>query len=365
MRVVLTGGGTGGHIYPALALARVIQAREPRTEFLYIGTEKGLESRLVPEAGLPFKTIQIQGLKRSLSWHNVKTAYYMWESVRRTQQLLKDFQPNVVVGTGGYVCGPVLYAASRLGLPSVIHEQNSIAGLTNRFLSRFVDRICVCFPESQASFGRFQNKVVFTGNPRAQEVAREEETVDLTRYGFDPEKKTVLIFGGSRGAQKINETLLELLPDFATKPYQVLLATGNRYYEEFKIAYPGLDEYDNIRAVAYIPDMPAHFKTVDLVVCRSGATTLTELEALGTPSILIPSPNVTANHQEKNAQSLVNHGAAEMLIEADLTAKALLERIDYIMTDDAYRQELAQASQALGVPDAGDRIYQEIRQLIA
>lgn len=364
MRVVLSGGGTGGHIYPALSLKDNILRHYPDAEFLYIGTEKGLESKIVPAAGIDFETIQIQGLRRSLSLENFKTIYYLISSSTKAKRLIRDFKPDVVIGTGGYVCAPVLYAASRLNIPTIIHEQNSIAGVTNKFLSRFVDKICICFESVKPDFKKYAEKVVFTGNPRAQEVAGINEKADLTQYQLQPNKPTVLIFGGSRGAKKINETVIEAIPHFLQRHYQVLIATGNDYFNEFQTAFPEMAEWSNVSIVAYINNMPELFNTIDLVVCRSGATTLTELQAIGTASILIPSPNVTNNHQQHNAESLTVNGAAEMILEADLTLEHFLTSVDELMGNNERREKMAKAAQKMGVPDASDRIMRVIESLI-
>lgn len=363
MRILLSGGGTGGHIYPALALRKQILAKYPDAEFLYIGTEKGLESKIVPAEGVDFKTIHIQGLKRSLSIDNAKTVYYMLDSIRKSKQMIKAFNPDVAIGTGGYVCAPVLYAASRLGVPSIIHEQNSVAGVTNKFLSRFMEKIAICFEDVRDDFGKYSDKVIFTGNPRAQEVANITEKSDLTAYGLKNDKPTVLIFGGSRGALRINETVKEAIPEFVKKDYQVLIASGDTYYQEFQETFSDFNEWDNVQIVSYIDNMPELFNTIDLVVCRSGATTMTELTALGTPSILIPSPNVTANHQEMNARSLVNHNGAKMILENDLTLTEFLSQIDQLMENDEDRAEIAQNALSQGVPDAGDRLIQLIQDV--
>ncbi|MER2061365.1 MAG: undecaprenyldiphospho-muramoylpentapeptide beta-N-acetylglucosaminyltransferase [Aerococcus urinaeequi] len=364
MRILLSGGGTGGHIYPALALRKQILAQYPDAEFLYVGTEGGLESKIVPNEGVNFKTIQIQGIKRSLSLDNARTVYYMFDSIRKAKQIVRDFNPDVAIGTGGYVCAPVLFAAARTGVPSIIHEQNSVAGMTNKFLAPFMARIAICFEDVAKDFKRYANKVVFTGNPRAQEVASITDKADLTANGLENGKPTVLIFGGSRGALRINETVKEAIPSFIEKDYQVLIASGDTYYEEFKEAFADFNEWDNVQIVSYIDNMPALFNTIDLVVCRSGATTMTELTALGTPSILIPSPNVTANHQEMNARSLVKHDGARMILENDLNVNGLLDEIDGLMADKNERARIAANALNQGVPDAGDRLIKIIESLV-
>lgn len=365
MRVVLSGGGTGGHIYPALALRKELLKHYPDAEFLYVGTAKGLESRIVPSQNIPFKTIHIQGLKRSFSLENLKTVTYMLESIRVSKRYLKGFQPDIVIGTGGYVCAPVLYAAARLGIPTVIHEQNSVAGITNKFLSRYVDKICICYEEVKESFSKkAQRKIVFTGNPRAQEVAERTEKPDLTEFGLRNDRPTLLIFGGSRGAQRINQVVEEMLPELKDQPYQTLIATGEIYYKELMARYPDIQQMDKVKVVSYIHNMPSLLRKVDLVVCRSGATTLTELTAVGTPSILIPSPNVTNNHQQHNAESLAKRDAAIMILEENLSAHRLLTTIDDLMSNPGKCIEMSHQSKKMSVPDASDRIISVIEKLI-
>lgn len=364
MRILLSGGGTGGHIYPALALRKQILAQYPDAEFLYVGTEGGLEANIVPNEGVDFKTIKIQGIKRSFSLDNARTVYYMFDSIRKAKQIVREFNPDIAIGTGGYVCAPVLYAAARMGVPSVIHEQNSVAGMTNKFLAPFMAKIAICFEDARNDFKRYANKVVFTGNPRAQEVASISDKADLTAYGLVNDKPTVLIFGGSRGALRINETVKEAIPSFVEKNYQVLIASGDTYYQEFKEAFADFNDWENVQIVSYIHNMPALFNTIDLVVCRSGATTMTELTALGTPSILIPSPNVTANHQEMNARSLVKHDGARMILENDLDVNGLLAEIDGLMADKNERNRIANNALNQGVPDAGDRLIKIIEDLV-
>ncbi|MCY3055496.1 undecaprenyldiphospho-muramoylpentapeptide beta-N-acetylglucosaminyltransferase [Aerococcus sp. CDC-944-U94] len=364
MRIVLSGGGTGGHIYPALALRKEILKQYPQAEFLYIGTEMGLEGKIVPNLGIDFQTIRVQGLKRSLSFDNVRTLAYMVKSIHQCKKYLKAFQPDVVIGTGGYVCAPVLYQAAKMNIPTIIHEQNSVAGVTNKFLSRYVDKICICYPEVKQDFKHHKNKVVFTGNPRAQELAGDSSQVDLESFQLDNDLPTVLIFGGSRGAQRINEVVLDMVGELQHRSYQSIIATGDIYYEDWQARFPNMENFSNVSILPYINNMPELMRKVDLVVCRSGATTLTELTAVGTPSILIPSPNVTNNHQQHNAESLVNNQAAKMILEKDLSPKRLLQTIDELMTNPGKRIQMSHQAKNLGVPDASDRIIQVIKDLL-
>lgn len=360
MKILLTGGGTGGHIYPALALMRRMQETHPDAEFLYVGTHNGLENRIVPENGVPFQAIKIQGFKRSLSMYNFKTLYLFFKAIRESKNIIHSFKPDVVIGTGGYVCGPVVFAASRMGVPSVIHEQNSVAGLTNRFLARYVQKIAICFEEAKEQFGKHANKVVYTGNPRAQEVAGIKPGDSLIDYGLSPQKPTVLLFSGSRGAAKINEAIAEAAPTFLKKDYQVLAVTGESYFKEMciKIGEENILKSTNFKMVPYISALPQVFADVSFAVCRSGATTLSEVTAIGLPTILIPSPNVTEDHQTKNAMSLVHKGAAKIIPETELTGRKLVEEIDSLMTNKKEKENMAAAAKKAGVPNAADRVIQ-------
>lgn len=368
-RIVLSGGGTGGHIYPALALYREIQAKYPNIECLYIGTEKGLEASIVPKVGLNFKSINIQGLKRSLSPENFKAIWLMLTSTQKAKKLLADFKPDVVIGTGGYVCAPVLYAASSMKIPSIIHEQNSVAGITNKFLSRSVDIIATCFPEVEKDFAKYPSKIRYTGNPRGQEVIQTAVNPAILeeQFGLNSNLPTVLVFGGSRGAPAINEAALDAIEQWVDQDYQVIIATGNSHYEDYlkAIADKQVTLPKTIKVVPYIDDMPAVFQAIDLVICRSGATTLTELTALGLPSILVPSPFVTNNHQEANALSLVNNGAAVMIKQADLNGASLFASVDAMIKNDASLSTMKQAALELGIVDASNRLISEIEMLIS
>ncbi|PLR97376.1 undecaprenyldiphospho-muramoylpentapeptide beta-N-acetylglucosaminyltransferase [Bacillus sp. T33-2] len=362
MRIAVSGGGTGGHIYPALALIREIQKKEQDVEFLYIGTEKGLESKLVPIENIPFKSIHITGFKRKLSFENVKTVLRFLKGVRDSKRLLKEFKPDVVIGTGGYVCGPVVYAASRLGIPSVIHEQNSVPGLTNKFLSRYADRIAVCFEEAKEFFPA--EKTVLTGNPRASEVIGQDGIRGRLSAGLKMKMPAVLIFGGSRGAKPINEAVLKSLTELGSKPYQVLYVTGDVHYEEIRKEVELVGNPENVIIKPFIHNMPEVLAGIDLVVARAGATTLAELTSLGIPSILIPSPYVTNNHQEKNARALSDYGAAELLLEKDLTGPRLIEHIDQILTDSLKLAEMKNGARQLGIPDAAKRLYKLMKDIV-
>lgn len=349
MRVIISGGGTGGHIYPALALLDTLKARHDDLEVLYIGTETGLESDLVPRAGIPFKSIRIAGLKRSLSLENVKTGYWFLKSVRQLRKEMKAFRPDVVIGTGGFVSGPVVFTAQQLGIPTILHEQNSIPGLTNKFLSKKADRVALSFAGSESQFPGANVRVI--GNPRGSEVLQTvaDPTQIRATYGID-ERPIIVIYGGSRGAEAINRAVLEAIPELSQQPVNVLYVTGNVHYEAVVAeAKPA----ENVHILPYVYDMPALLACATLVVSRAGASTISELTALGLPSILIPSPYVTADHQTKNASALVESGAAVLIREADLTGKTLVEKIQHVLENE---QQMAEASKRLGFPQAAESL---------
>lgn len=365
MRVVVSGGGTGGHIYPALAFMRYLEKQED-VEYLYIGTKRGLESKIVPQAGYAFESIKIEGLKRSLSLENLKTAYYMVTSVIKARKILKEFKPDVVIGTGGYVCAPVLFAASLLKIPTIIHEQNSVAGVTNKFLAKWVNKIAICFDDVKKDFASYSEKVVLTGNPRGQEVVEIKKNPEyLDSIGVQTDLPIVVIFGGSRGSERMNEVFVEALKGFADKNYHVIMITGEVHYDKINNQITNLEKsLPNVSVFPYIKDMPQLFQNVDLVVCRSGATTLTELTALGLASILIPSPYVTNNHQEANARSLVDQGAASMILEKELNAQTMLAEIDHILLDSHKKEAMATSAKKMGITDASSRLTSMIHEML-
>jgi UDP-N-acetylglucosamine--N-acetylmuramyl-(pentapeptide) pyrophosphoryl-undecaprenol N-acetylglucosamine transferase len=362
MRIVVSGGGTGGHIYPALALIREIQKETKDAEFLYIGTKNGLESTIVPRENIPFKSIHITGFKRKLSLDNIKTVLRFLKGVRDSKKMLKEFRPDIVIGTGGYVCGPVVYAASKMGVPTIIHEQNSVPGLTNKFLSRYVNKIAVCFDEAKEYFP--EDKVVFTGNPRASEVIGKDGIRGRLSAGLSTTMPAVLIFGGSRGARPINDAVVKALSELGEKPYQVLYITGDVHFEDVKNEVELVGNPKNVIIKPFIHNMPEVLSGMDLVVSRAGASTLAEITSLGIPSILVPSPYVTNNHQEKNARSLSDHGAAELLLEKELNNNSLVQHIDRILLNEEIRDEMKIKAKKLGVPDSANRLFELMKQLV-
>lgn len=361
LKILVSGGGTGGHIYPALAFINEVKKHNPEAEFLYIGTEKGLESKIVTRENIPFQSIDISGFRRKLSFENIKTIKRFISGTKKSKRIIKSFKPDIVIGTGGYVCGPVVYAASKLNIPTIIHEQNSVPGLTNKFLSRYVDKIAICFEDAKEYFPK--KKVVLTGNPRASEVLSQSMENGKESLGLNPEKKVVLIVGGSRGAKPINDAFLQVLKDAEQRDYQFLYVTGDAHYDAVHHEFQKQGSPSNVYLKPFIHNMPEVLFDMDLIVARAGATTLAEITALGLPSILIPSPYVTNNHQEKNARALEKNGAAVVCLEKDMTGNVMIKEIDDILLSPSKLDRMKHASKSLGIPDAAMRLYKEVGKI--
>ena len=346
MKIIVSGGGTGGHIYPALTLIRTLQQKVDKLEVLYVGTHAGLEADIIPKEGITFATVDLQGFKRSLSPENLLRAARAIKGVGKAMGIVRKFQPDVVVGTGGYVCGPVLMAASLLGIPSLIQEQNVIPGITNKILSKFVNKIATGYQEANGAFPA--NKVVFTGNPIRQEVMAQRQEADYEAFALHPGTTTILVSGGSRDVQ-------------------ILHATGKGEYEDIisRISAAGLDlqQADNIKVKPYLYNMPQAMAIADLAIFRAGATGLAELTAKGIPAILVPYPYAAENHQEHNARAVEKAGAARVILNKDLTAQGLIQAIDELIGKPEKLQAMAKASAKLGRPEAADTISELIIEL--
>ncbi|MDI3256145.1 MAG: undecaprenyldiphospho-muramoylpentapeptide beta-N-acetylglucosaminyltransferase [Kyrpidia sp.] len=359
MRVLLTGGGTGGHIYPALALARHLRRTVQGVELLYVGTATGMERDLVPRAGIPFRTIEVRGLPRRPGLRQVRALWRAWRSLAEARQILRRFRPDVVVGTGGYVCGPVVYVAYRMRIPTLIHEQNVIPGLTNRLLARLVDVVAVSFPDT--TFFSKAKRVVITGNPRASELVDVDPArigALRTEYGLRSDRPAVVIVSGSRGAPPINRAAAGLLSRLRRAPFQLVWVTGRVHYDAVRSQIRqmfGSGELPGLTVMPFCDDMPALLQLAACAVCRAGASTVAELTAAGTPAILIPSPYVAGRHQERNAQWLAERGAAIVIPEEELTPDILYHKIIHILENDASK-EMRRRSRELGLTDAAQTL---------
>lgn len=366
MRVLLTGGGTAGHINPAIAIANYIKEKESNSEFLFVGTQRGLEKNLVPKCGYKIKFIEVMGLRRSLTLENLKVFANYIKSINDAKRIIKEFKPDIVVGTGGYVCAPVVKAAAALKIPTIIHEQNVFPGLAIKMLSKKADITAISFPETCDMMKA--KRMVLTGNPLRPNLF-EKHDIDVLRaqYGFD-EKPIVLMFGGSLGAEKLNEALVEMICKNKVEGFNLIASTGERYYEEVqkKFAQEGIDteKIKNIKVMPYIYNMEEIFFAADVVVGRAGAITVSEITALGKAAVLIPSPYVAHNHQEYNARYLEKNGAAKVVLENETTGEKIANEINSILLDKAVLDKMKKDSEKIGIADACEKIYTCIKELI-
>lgn len=369
MKVVLTGGGTAGHVNPALSIAQIILKDQPDCEIAFIGTQKGLEGKLVPKAGYPFYEIEVLGLKRSLSPQNVKVLYKAWTAYRDCKKLLKQYKPDAVIGTGGYVSWPVCRAAAALKIPTFLHESNAEPGFAVKMLKNQADVIWVNFDDTRKYLTGAKAEIVRAGMPINSGFG------DLTpadaRRAVDPEgkyRKIILSFGGSLGAKKLNDAMLGVMSGYMKEHPEILLihAAGARHYDEMKQAFDkaGLSGSTNIRLSEYIYDMPTQMRAADLVICRSGASTLSELAAISKASILIPSPNVTNNQQYKNAALLADKGAALLIEDSSLTSEALAEKVDRLLSDEEALRKMQKAAGEFAVRDTEEIIIKTLKSLV-
>ena len=364
MKVLLAGGGTAGHINPAIAIANTVKARDKSAEIAFIGTKKGMENTLVTKAGYPIHHIEMRGLRRSLSLSNIKTAYYYFTAPIKAKKLLLDYQPDVVIGTGGYLSWPLLHAAAKLGIPTAVHESNAIPGKAVKMLEQDVDRIYINFPTTEQYFTE-TDKILCVGNPliTVPDTKTEEDLFKKLDIPANT-KKVLLSFGGSLGAQRVNEEVLALMRDYTAHHPDIfhVHATGKIEYEDAMAMAKeyGIDDKPNIRLVEYIYDMPLWEKAADAVICRAGAMTIAEMALLGKACILIPSPNVANNHQYENAKRLADAGAAIMHEEKNLTPEALIASVQSILENEETAASLRESVKAFAKPNAAEDIYKDL-----
>ena len=343
MRVIIGAGGTGGHLYPALALVEYIKEKEPDSEFLFVGTKDRLEAQVVPSKGYNYVGLNVHGLVGNPIKKAIAATVFV-KSIFTAKKVVKKFKPDIVIGFGGYPSASVVEAAYRLGYKTMIHEQNSIIGLTNKILIKHVDKIVCCYDRAYQNFPK--EKTYRLGNPRASVITSIKPKEIFSKYGLDKHKPLVTIVIGSLGSKSVNEKLLESLRDFEKKDYQVLYVTGKNYYEEMKNKAGKLNH--NVKLVPYIDDMPSLLKNTTLIVSRAGASTMAEISAIGVPSILIPSPYVASNHQEYNARELSDRNGALMILEKDLNSKDFVDKVDYVINNQIVQESLRKNALALG-----------------
>ena len=372
MRVIFTCGGTAGHVNPALALAGLIQERQEGAEVLFVGANRGIERRLIETAGYPFRAVEVSSFHRSMKpkeiKHNLISLKNLLTAPHEAKKILKSFRPDLVVGTGGYASYPMVKAASAAGVPTAVHESNAIPGLTTRLLEPYADVIMVGFEDCRKNY-RHPDKVKVTGTPVRGDFFSCTKAQAKERLGMDDGKPLVVSFWGSLGASEMNREMVDFIArEIRANKFHHVHGAGVYGYqailEGLKTQGIDLDRYLMVEVREYIYDMALLMRGADLVICRAGASTISELTALGVPAIIVPSPNVTNHHQEKNAQVLADHGAALMILEPDCSGERLFRETEAILADGKRREEMSRNMAALGAPDAGNRIYETVMGLL-
>lgn len=356
-KVIVSGGGTGGHIYPAIAIAKEIQRRYPDTQFLFVGAQDRMEMEKVPQAGFEIEGLWIAGVQRKLTWENVKFPLKLLSSLWKSGKILKKFKPDVVIGTGGFASGPLLKRATEKGIPALIQEQNSYAGITNKLLSKNVQKICVAYDEMDRFFPPL--KIVKTGNPVRADLLdiASKRAAAFAKYELSPNAKVLLILGGSLGARAINQLIKKELPFFKKMGIQVLWQTGKLYFEQYKHL-----EDEGVHIMSYIDQMDMAYAAADIIVSRAGASSVSELCIVGKATIFIPSPNVAEDHQTKNAQAIAGKNAA-LLIKQDSLEACFQTEMCELLTNEAKRTALGAAIKTLALPGATEAIVDEVEKL--
>lgn len=365
-KVIISGGGTGGHIYPAIAIAKKILEIKKDSEILFVGAKGRMEMEKVPEEGFEIVGLNVVGIQRSMSINgilkNLKFPFLLMKSLNHARKIIKDFQPNIVVGVGGYASGPTLRMAHRLKIPTLIQEQNSYAGLTNKWLSKKTKKICVAYENMNQFFE--PTKLVLTGNPVRKDIENLDAKLSEAKTYFKVSKneKVILVLGGSLGAKSINEGILNSIHTIKDQPIKLLWQVGKRYFESIENQLNQIN-IPNVKALAFIKRMDLAYSIADIVISRAGALSISELTLAGKPSILVPSPNVSEDHQTKNAMSLVNKSAA-MLVEDKQTDSLLRTALDLLKQENQLNT-ISKNAKKMGKPNASDDIVKEIFKLIS
>ena len=358
MKVILSGGGTAGHINPALAIGKYIEACEPGSELLFVGRKGGMEDRLITREGYPMEYIEVEGLKRSLTPANFRVLQKLFRARRKCRKIIEAFQPDLVVGTGGYVCTPIVMEAAKMGIKTLIHEQNVVPGVAVKMLAPKASVTAISFEETK-DFLSPKAHCVVSGNPLRESILSADPTAAKAAVCSDA-KPLVLMFGGSLGAEHMNDALVEMLRE-GDIPFHLIAGTGEKHFEGIMKRLEGVDLPKHVELRPYLYNMDELLAAADLVVCRAGAVTIGELTALGKASVLVPSPYVAHNHQEKNARVLESKGAAKVLTEKDLSGESLRAAITSALADEAVLSSMQKAAKALGKREATRIIYEAVR----
>ncbi|SHE52910.1 UDP-N-acetylglucosamine-N-acetylmuramylpentapeptide N-acetylglucosamine transferase [Dysgonomonas macrotermitis] len=363
MRVIISGGGTGGHIFPAIAIANAIKLRHADAEILFVGAEDRMEMTRVPAAGYKIVGLPVAGFNRKNLLKNIPVLKKLATSLLKARKVVKTFRPDIAIGVGGYASGPLLKIASRNGIPTLIQEQNSYAGVTNKLLAVKAARICVAYEGMEKFFPK--DKIVLTGNPCRQDLQSDTSLEEAMRFfELNPMKKTILVIGGSLGARTINQSILMNLKLLADSGIQIIWQAGERYQHEIALGLDTKGATSDIHLHDFIDRMDLAYKAADLVISRAGASSISELSLLGKATILVPSPNVAEDHQTKNAQALVDHDAAVMVKDAD-AIENLIPTAVRVIKDDSVLKMLSSNIKAMALPDSANRIVDEIEKIVS
>lgn len=362
MRVIMTGGGTGGHIYPAVAIADEIRRRDENAEILFVGAELGMEGELVPKSGYDIKLMPVQGFERGQILCNIGILRRLLKSNQMAKKIIKDFKPDVVIGTGGYASAPVVKTAQKMGIPTYIHEQNAFPGVSNKMQEGKATRVFLGFAEG-SKFFKHPEKHVVVGNPVRADFVNADRVKARAELGFREDDFVLLAFGGSQGAGRINKAMMKVIEAFnGVDNVKICMGTGNYYYDIImkELDDNGVVPEDNIMIMKYINDMPKYLAAADLVVSRSGALTVAEVTVCGVPAIFIPSPNVSGNHQFFNAQAVSINGGALIIEEKELDNNALIDTIHKLKNDPEILKDMSEKSKACGQPESVKLIYDNV-----
>ncbi len=370
MKVIIAAAGTGGHINPGIAIANKIKEKEPDSEIIFIGTERGIENDLVPRAGYKLKTVDAYGISKKISVKTIKNNIKTIKGFSQAKKIIKEFRPDLVIGTGGYICGGAISSAYKLGIPTVIHESNAYPGKATKFLNKKLTKILLGFKDAEKFFDD-KSKLVVTGNPtkvKEEKISEEEKRKILQELGLTTTLPTILVFGGSQGAKAINDAMIPLIKEKKNDKYQIIWSVGPKQYdiikEEFLKDDIDIDKIKNTKIVPYIYNMSEIMNSIDVIVSRSGAMTITEISLVGKPAIFIPLPSMSANRQVDNAKVLEKLGAAKIILNEEVNSKNLSNAIDELLQNPEELKQMGQRAKQIATYNVEEKIYDEIKKVV-
>ncbi len=370
MKVIIAAAGTGGHINPGIAIANKIKEKEPDSEIIFIGTERGIENDLVPRAGYKLKTVDAYGISKKISVKTIKNNIKTIKGFSQAKKIIKEFRPDIVIGTGGYICGGAISSAYKLGIPTVIHESNAYPGKATKFLNKKLTKILLGFKDAEKFFDD-KSKLVVTGNPtkvKEEKISEEEKRKILQELGLTTTLPTILVFGGSQGAKAINDAMIPLIKEKKNDKYQIIWSVGPKQYdiikEEFLKDDIDVDKIKNTKIVPYIYNMSEIMNSIDVIVSRSGAMTITEISLVGKPAIFIPLPSMSANRQVDNAKVLEKLGAAKIILNEEVNSKNLSNAIDELLQNPEELKQMGKRAKQIATYNVEEKIYDEIKKVV-